>query len=179
MKLAVVSLMILTVACGSGDGSGGDDGASDKFNQTNVSGMVSGAAWTFVSGRVQMDAVPGAEENVGKFELFSSDVANECDGASDSAADKKNVNFSAALIPGETPIGASGKIAVFFDNSAGDSLNTTAYEGKWSLDNIAAGSVSGRLIAHADAENSVNGIFTVPRCCKSDNGVTYEVCTTL
>lgn len=177
MKYVLLASILFVTACGSGDGpGGGEEGASNVYNQTAVSGMIGGVPWTYATARVKMSMTPGAEDNVGSFELVSDDVANICGGALLTSSDNLKVLFSAALIPGETLLGASGKSVSLGDNSTNQNNFSVAQDGKFALDSVTDAVVAGRLIAYYDDANQVNGIFTATRCCALPNGLDYEVC---
>jgi hypothetical protein len=176
MALALTFAMgMLAAGCGSGDGPAADDGASDTYNQTSVSGKISGTDWTMASARVLMDPI-GGEENAGRFELISAAVDDVCGDLTFSGDDKMSVIWTTTLVPGETLLGATGKSVTLVDGSVTPTVSTSAREGKYSIDSVSATSVAGRVIAHIDADNSVNGIFTAPRCCKQDGGIGHTLC---
>ncbi len=152
-------------------------GASDTYATTPVSGTIGGAAWTAASGRLLMETDPD-RPNEGGIEFYSQSFTNICETRKPDVADKKAFNMFVEAVVGEQDIGIlTGESANFVDGSGDPVQIKQAGEGKYSLDAVTTASVSGKVIAFHDADHSVNGTFTVPRCCSADEGVTYALCT--
>jgi hypothetical protein len=150
-----------------------DQGASDTYNLTPVSGVFSGANWTVASGMFLPSSTPG-EENKGTFTLYSSTFENVC--ADNEAPDKKALLWSTEAAAGEKILGPGAESATFTAQSTGTLVFNVSLNGKFSLDSVSDTSISGKIIMYFDPDNSVNGTFTVSRCCTQDGGATYELC---
>ncbi len=151
-------------------------GASDTYATTPISGKIGGAAWTVASGRLLMGTDPDSP-NQGNIEFYSQSFTNICETRKPDAADKKSFSMNVEAVVGEKDIGVlTGKSASFVDGSGDPVQLKAAGEGKHSIDIVTTTSVSGKVIAFYDADHSVNGTFTVPRCCSADRGVSYALC---
>lgn len=176
-SMLALALALVPTGCGKGSGGGGgDDAGSTDYAATPLAGTIAGATWTYGSGRVKPRDISTGEADFGSFELFSEVVPDLCKVIVHEPADKKMVLFSTAMKVGEVQLGLKTRTVTLYDNSTGQNSNVIASTGKLALDEVATGAIKGRLYATFDENNTVNGTFTVEKCCLAADGFTFETC---
>lgn len=158
--IILLCLTLLISSCGKDD-----SGPSFDFKNQNLQGTIDGLPYTYGEGTVELTTIDGEEEL--SFDLYhsSEDISEACDFFG--FGDHVNVFF---FIPAKV-----GVYQLSFDLSSFDGQTVTLYNPDGSVNNIATlgaveiltiteTQVTGRMDARMDAENSVNGNFTVEFC---------------
>lgn len=130
--LASYSLMPLILACTvDTEPKVEDQGASDTYEQTVVSGMIGGSAWTMAGGSV-IPHFDHGKDDIYTISLYSAAFEDAC---SDSEApDKKSVVWAADMVVGETKFGLDAANGTFYDQSSGTLVINASFDGKYSVD---------------------------------------------
>lgn len=167
-------------ACGSSksddSGSGSAESTLDGiFSKTAVKGKFGGTAWTYASGRALPTGSGSGDTQLYTIELVSEAVEDPCSKYNFEAADKKKVTLVTPMAVAEQTLDKTHP-AAFLDNSGTSAKATTVTEGKSKIVEKSKAQVRGRLTAEKDADNTVNGTFTISLCCDADDGVTYQAC---
>ncbi len=164
MRKSIILLLILFFvlslsffACESSDDEDSDDGGYSFLNQT-LQGKIDGTSWTYVDGYA-------FEWSDGSLSISLYDVEGDGDGCS-SFDFNSNVSVSFSIDADQT-----GVTVLSFGNT--DSQTVTIYDGEWNnivtagaidIESIGDDEISGSIDATFDANNYVNGNFTVTRC---------------
>jgi len=180
----LVFTLIITTSCGKDDD---DDDAADScataFEEDDPSGKIGGTKWTFGSGRVEVPA--SADDKWGNgFRLLQDNVENICDEFVLSSSDNRKVMWyfkeleeADVALSFDMNDSESNHTVTLFDNSEGDNMNRIATCGKVSITKISKTTVDGQIYVYFDDDNTINGTFSLSKCCEKTVGLGHELCT--
>ncbi len=179
-RTLALSLALVLVGCGKDD----EDEAKTaypEFVEQVLSGKIGGKAWSFVAGAI---ATPAADDASPSWDvtLVSTAKENICSEFLPSAPDKLKVIFGidgATLAVGKKDLGfgTDSQTITLVDGNVEPTMNSIAVEGFVEVTAIAVDQVQAKMVAHVDDADTVNGTFTMTKCCAKDGDkFNREVC---
>lgn len=177
--LAILTIPLLA-GCGTKD-DGEKAEAFPEFVEQVLKGSIGGKAWAFAAGSI---AKPTADDTKPSWDvsLVSEAKTDICSEFLPSAADKLKVIFGidgAELTVGKKALslGEDGQTITLVDSNVQPTMNSIAVEGFVEITAITVDQVQGKMVAHVDDSDSVNGSFTMIKCCPKDGDKFYrETC---
>jgi len=153
------SFALILSACGGGDG--GDDadngGGNYQVGSGTLAGTIGGEPWTMVSG--ETDSFFSEGESEFWADLYQDPLATAC--MSSPTAYRNRVIASIPKTPGSYPMSLSLN-ATFVIEATTENLIAT--KGVIEVDSVTATQIVGGAHIEYDAENTVNGRFTINVC---------------
>ena len=156
-SLLILSVTAFLFSCG-----GDDENPSPNFKNQNLSGKIANTSWTYGDGYAEIYGTGDDSEIY--IDMFVNVDGEGCD----IIPEGDQVFFS---VPNKVGVyklkfdlnnpEASQTITLFEDEEV---MNSIATEGAIEITAITESSISGRIDAKVDAENNVNGNFTVNIC---------------
>jgi len=157
VSILILSVTAILFSCG-----GDDENPSHSFKNQNLSGKIANISWTYGDGYAEIYGT--GEDSEIYIDMFVDVDGEGCD----IIPEGDQVFFS---VPNKVGVyklkfdlnnpEASQTITLFEDEEV---MNSVATEGAIEITAITESSISGRIDAKVDAENNVNGNFTVNIC---------------
>lgn len=138
-----------------------DDAPGYNFIDKALSGKIEGGSWTFRSGYVDSSSYEGVKKLSMSFYGVTGDACSDF-------LDGDRVIFSVPMKIGVFPLKFSftdlegSQTVTLFDDET--SMNNIATSGAIEILSISSTSVTGRIDATSDDDNTINGNFTVSFC---------------
>lgn len=153
--ILVLLAMITLLSCG------GDDDKKYKFKDQNLSGKIGGSAWTFADGYSDID---------GGMADITLTLEQDGEGCDMGMPEGNRVFFYVPAAPGLYPLqwdmGSSSDIQTVTLLEVDGYINHIATEGAIEILTITETAITGRIDAHLDGDNTINGNFAVDICLK-------------
>ncbi len=149
--MKMVLMMVMLAACG------GDDGDTDEpIAEQNLTGLINGEAWDFAAGHTNAFLSEGEDT------FFASLYADPFEACGFGEPDGPHLILAIPKEPGERTLSLGLNMTFVLDNEDNDNLVGT--RGKIRVDEVTATTVTGAIRARFDADNEVEGEFSVTIC---------------
>lgn len=176
-KISILSIILLS-SCSSEKGNtptgedpnnNNDDAQAISIKSTPLSGKIVGEDWTYTTGYVDYAEDDSKPRSI--YLMSSIDNESSCSMFS-RAKDQKKVFFDITPVVGEK----MNQLVVFYDYDDGRNRNINTSNTRLIVEDVSKTRIKGKLYAHFDNQNVINGTFDIQRCCVTKDGFGYERC---
>lgn len=167
--------VFLLFSCSSSDSSNDPTSSYPNYIEQDLQGKIGSIDWEFVQGRSSEPAAIFSDQINWDFTFLSNERVDICSSIFVKAPDGLKVTFSGEPVPGRKELGKN-QIIKLQKEVDGQETITEAKDGFIELTTVSATLVEGKMVAHYDDDFTVNGSFSMVRCCLDETGTDYNPC---